>query len=229
MRVVVVGGTGLIGSQVVQDVRDAGHEVVVAAPSTGVDTLSGAGVDEALAGADVVVDVSNSLLDAEARAGIGHHVVLSIVGTDRTDAGYLRAKVAQERLVRASGHGWSVVRATQFFEFARSIADGATVDGVVHIPPVAFQPVASADVARTVADVATGVPLADVVELAGPERFRFDEFVREALAAQGDDREVVADPEATYFGAQLVEDALVPRGESLRGATTFAQHAERVA
>ena len=171
MRVVVVGGTGLIGSQVVQDVRDAGHEVVVAAPSTGVDTLSGAGVDEALAGADVVVDVSNSpsfadddvlrffttstrtLLDAEARAGIGHHVVLSIVGTDRTDAGYLRAKVAQERLVRASGHGWSVVRATQFFEFARSIADGATVDGVVHIPPVAFQPVASADVARTVADV----------------------------------------------------------------------------
>lgn len=242
MRVVVVGGTGLIGSQVVQDVRDAGHEVVVAAPSTGVDTLSGAGVDEALAGADVVVDVSNSpsfadddvlrffetstrtLLDAEARAGIGHHVVLSIVGTDRTDAGYLRAKVAQERLVRASGHGWSVVRATQFFEFARSIADG-----VVHIPPVAFQPVASADVARTVADVATGVPLADVVELAGPERFRFDEFVREALAAQGDDREVVADPEATYFGAQLVEDALVPRGESLRGATTFAQHAERVA
>jgi len=247
MRVVVVGGTGLIGSQVVQDVRDAGHEVVVAAPSTGVDTLSGAGVDEALAGADVVVDVSNSpsfadddvlrfftrstrtLLDAEARAGIGHHVVLSIVGTDRTDAGYLRAKVAQERLVRASGHGWSVVRATQFFEFARSIADGATVDGVVHIPPVAFQPVASADVARTVADVATGAPVADVVELAGPERFRFDEFVREALAAQGDDREGGADPEATYFGALLVEDALVPPGQFLRGATTFAQHVERSA
>ena len=216
MRIVVVGGTGLIGSQVVARLRDAGHEAVVAAPSTGVDTLTGAGVDEALAGADVVVDVSNSpsfadddvmrffttstrtLLDAEARAGVGHHVILSIVGTDRTDAGYLRAKVAQEDLVRGSGRGWSVVRATQFFEFARSIADGATADGVVRIPPVAFQPVASADVARTVAEVATGAPLDGMVELAGPERLRFDEFIRSALAAQGDEREVVADPEATY-------------------------------
>ena len=242
MRIVVVGGTGLVGSQVVARLRDAGHDAVAAAPSTGVDTLTGAGVDEALAGADVVVDVSNSpsfadddvmrffttstrtLLDAEARAGVGHHVVLSIVGTDRTDAGYLRAKVAQEELVRGSGRGWSVVRATQFFEFARSIADGATVDGVVRIPPVAFQPVASADVARTVADVATGAPLDGVVELAGPERVRFDEFVRTALAAQGDAREVVADPGATYFGARLAEDSIVPQGDSLRGATTFAQH-----
>ncbi|MBD5786604.1 SDR family oxidoreductase [Cellulosimicrobium terreum] len=242
MRIVVVGGTGLIGSQVVARLREAGHEAVVAAPSTGVDTLTGAGVDEALAGADVVVDVSNSpsfadddvmrffttatrtLLDAEARAGVGHHVILSIVGTDRTDAGYLRAKVAQEDLVRGSGRGWSVVRATQFFEFARSIADGATADGVVRIPPVAFQPVASADVARTVAEVATGAPLDGLVELAGPERLRFDGFIRDALVAQGDDREVVADPDATYFGARLAEDSIVPQGESLHGEITFAQH-----
>ncbi|WP_454042915.1 SDR family oxidoreductase [Cellulosimicrobium sp. Marseille-Q8652] len=243
MRIVVVGGTGLIGSQVVARLRDAGHEAVVAAPSTGVDTLTGAGVDEALAGADVVVDVSNSpsfadddvmrffttstrtLLDAEARAGVGHHVILSIVGTDRTDAGYLRAKVAQEELVRGSGRGWSVVRATQFFEFAKTIADGATVDGVVHIPPVAFQPVASADVARTVAEVASGEPLNGMVELAGPERLRFDEFIRTALAARGDDREVVADPEATYFGARLAEDSIVPQGGSRRGEVTYAQFA----
>ncbi|WP_069387994.1 SDR family oxidoreductase [Cellulosimicrobium cellulans] len=241
MKIVVAGGTGLIGRQVVARLQEQGHEAVVAAPSTGVDTLTGQGVDEALAGADAVVDVSNSpsfadddvmrffttstrtLLDAEERAGVRHHVVLSIVGADRTDAGYMRAKVAQEDLVRGSGRGWTVVRATQFFEFARSIADGSTVDGVVHIPPVAFQPVASADVARTVADVAAGEPRDAVVELAGPERLRFDAFIRDALAAQGDTREVVGDPETTYFGARLAEDSIVPQGTSATGEVTFAQ------
>ncbi|MGW6004378.1 SDR family oxidoreductase [Oerskovia enterophila] len=243
MKIVVVGGTGLIGRQVVAQLQVAGHEAVVAAPSTGVDTLTGAGVDAALAGADVVVDVSNSpsfadadvlsffttstrtLLDAEERAGVGHHVILSIVGTDRTDAGYLRAKVAQEELVRTSGRGWSAVRATQFFEFAASIADTSTVDGVVRIPPVAFQPVASADVARKVAEVAVGAPLNGIVEIAGPERLRFDGFIRDALAVRGDTREVTGDPQATYFGALLAEDSLVPQGDSERGVVTFAQFA----
>ncbi|MCA5892976.1 SDR family oxidoreductase [Isoptericola sp. NEAU-Y5] len=241
MKIVVVGGTGLIGNQVVALLAQAGHDAVAAAPSTGVDTLTGEGVDAALAGADVVVDVSNSpsfapddvlrffttstrtLLDAEERAGVRHHVVLSIVGTDRNpDSGYLRAKVAQEELVRSGGVGWTVVRATQFFEFARQIADGATVDGVVRIPPVAFQPIASADVARYVAEAATGDPRRGVTEVAGPERVRFDEFVRAALADAGDDREVVADPAAPYFGAVLVEDSIVPQGDALLGAVTHA-------
>ncbi|OLT48099.1 SDR family oxidoreductase [Cellulosimicrobium sp. CUA-896] len=241
MRIVVVGGTGLVGSQVVARLQEQGHETVVAAPSTGVDTLSGEGVDAALAGADVVVDVSNSpsfadedvmtffttstrtLLDAEARARVRHHVILSIVGVDRTDAGYMRAKVAQEELVRGSGRGWTVVRATQFFEFAQAIADGSTVDGVVRIPTVAFQPIASADVARAVADAAVGEPRDAVVEIAGPERVRFDGFVRDALAARGDTRQVVGDPDATYFGARLAEDSIVPQGESATGRVTFAQ------
>ncbi|PRZ06348.1 uncharacterized protein YbjT (DUF2867 family) [Isoptericola sp. CG 20/1183] len=241
MKIVVIGGTGLVGSQLVALLREAGHDGVVAAPSTGVDTLTGAGVDDALAGADAVVDVSNSpsfadddvmrffttstgrLLDAEERAGVRHHVVLSIVGTDRTDAGYLRAKLAQEQLVQDAGRRWSIVRATQFFEFAKTIADGSTVDGVVHLPPVAFQPVASADVARAVADVVTGEPPDGILEVAGPERLRFDEFVRLALAAQDDGREVVADPEATYFGALLDEDSIVPRGEFRRGEVTWAR------
>ncbi len=244
MKIVVVGGTGLIGSQTIEFLRDAGHDAVAAAPSTGVDTLTGQGVDEALAGADVVVDVSNSpsfadddvlrffttstrtLLDAEARAGVRHHVALSIVGADRTpDSGYLRAKVAQEQLIRESGAGWSIVRATQFFEFAGRIADGATVDGRVRIPPVAFQPVASVDVARTVAEVAAGEPLGGVWELAGPERLRFDEFVERFVAARGDERDVVADPAAPYFGAVLAEGSLVPAGEHRRGAVTAGDFA----
>jgi uncharacterized protein YbjT (DUF2867 family) len=239
MRIVVVGGTGLIGRQVIALLTQAGHEAVAAAPSTGVDTLTGEGVDEALVGADVVVDVSNSpsfadddvlhffttstrtLLDAEKRAGVRHHVVLSIVGADRNpDSGYLRAKVAQEELVRSGGVAWTVVRATQFFEFAQRIADGATVDGVVRVPPVAFQPIASADVARFVAEAAEGEPRDGVFDVAGPDRVRFDELIRGALA--GDAREVVADPAAPYFGAVLAEDSIVPQGDARLGTVTFA-------
>ncbi|MCK9794739.1 SDR family oxidoreductase [Isoptericola sp. 4D.3] len=238
MKIVVVGGTGLIGTQVIAHLTEAGHDAVAAAPSTGVDTLTGQGVDAALAGADVVVDVSNSpsfadddvlrffttstrtLLDAGKRAGVRHHVVLSIVGADRNpDSGYLRAKVAQEELVHGGGIPWSVVRATQFFEFAPRIADGATVDGTVRIPPVAFQPIASADVARCVAETAAGEPLDGVVEVAGPQRVRFDEFIRGAIA--GDTREVVADPAAPYFGAVLAEDSIVPQGDARLGATAY--------
>ncbi|MGW8568300.1 SDR family oxidoreductase [Isoptericola sp. NPDC055881] len=244
MRIVVVGGTGLIGKQVIAHLTGAGHEAVAAAPSTGVDTVTGKGVDAALAGADVVVDVSNSpsfadedvlrffttstrtLLDAERRAGVRHHVVLSIVGADRNPAsGYLRAKVAQEELVHGGGVPWSVVRATQFFEFGSRIADGATVDGAVRLPPVAFQPVASADVARFVAEAAAAEPGGGTVDVAGPQRVRFDEFIRGVLAAGGDDREVVADPAAPYFGAVLVEDSIVPQGEARIGAVTWADFA----
>ncbi|MFC8190128.1 SDR family oxidoreductase [Cellulomonas sp. NPDC057328] len=241
MRIVVVGGTGLIGRQVVATLQEQGHEAVAASPATGVDTVAGTGVAEALAGADVVVDVSNSpsfadddvmtffttstrnLVEAGRAAGVRHHVVLSIVGADGIKAGYMRAKVAQEELVRGSGLPWTVVRATQFHEFVPFIADGCTVDGVVRIPPVAFQPVAAAEVARVVAEVAVGAPRDGVVELAGPERLRFDEVVRAALAARGDAREVVADADAPYFGARMGEGSLVPAGESLRGRVTFAE------
>ncbi|HWV75857.1 MAG TPA: NAD(P)H-binding protein [Isoptericola sp.] len=244
MKIVVVGGTGLIGTQVIARLTEAGHDAVAAAPSTGVDTLTGQGVDDALAGADVVVDVSNSpsfadddvlrffrtstrtLLDAERRAGVRHHVALSIVGADRNpDSGYLRAKVAQEELVHDGGVPWTVVRATQFFEFAPRIADGATVDGAVRIPPVGFQPIASADVARLVAEAAAGEPRGAAFDVAGPERFRFDEFIAAALAASGDDRPVVADPAAPYFGAVLADDAIVPQGDARLGATTYADFA----
>lgn len=238
MKIVVIGGTGLVGSQVVELLKVHGHEAVAASPQSGVDTITGAGVAEALEGAQVVVDLSNSpsfadedvmaffttstrnLLEAEAAAGVRHHVVVSIVGADTVpDSGYLRAKVTQERLVRASGTGWSIVRSTQFFEFLGRIADSATVDGEVRIAPVGFQPIASADVARIVAEVATGDPLDDVVEIAGPERFRFDEIVRARL--DGDPRPVVADPAATYFDAVLSEGSLVPAGQAVLGEITY--------
>jgi uncharacterized protein YbjT (DUF2867 family) len=237
MKIVVIGGTGLVGSQVVEQLKDQGHDAVAASPQSGVDTVTGAGVAEVLDGAQVVVDLSNSpsfaeedvtafftastrhLLEAEAAAGVKHHVVVSIVGADALDSGYMRAKVAQERLVRASGSGWSIVRSTQFFEFLRRIADSATVEGTVRIAPVGFQPIASADVARIVAEVATGDPLVDVVEIAGPERFRFDEIVRTHL--DGDPRPVVADPAATYFDATLSEGSLVPAGEAVLGEISY--------
>lgn len=241
MKIVVIGGTGLVGSQVVKNLRDHGHEALAASPQTGVNTLTGEGLAEALEGAQVVVDLSNSpsfaeedvtrffrtsttnLLDAEAAAGVQHHVILSIVGAELVDAGYMRAKILQEDLVKASGSGWSIVRSTQFFEFLASIADSATADGVVHMAPVRFQPIASEDVARFVARTAAGTPLGATIEIAGPETFGFDEIVRTHLASTGDPREVRTDPSATYFGATLQDGELVPHGEALLGDVSYEQ------
>jgi len=238
MKIVVIGGTGLIGSKLVADLEGRGHTAVPASPDTGVDTLTGEGVAEAVAGADVVVDVSNSpsfedaavmeffetstrtLLAAEAAAGVGHHVALSIVGTERIpDSGYMRAKVAQEKLIEGSSVPYSIVHATQFFEFARRIADDATVDGTVRVPPVLIQPMAADDVAAGVCEVALAAPLDGTVEIGGPEPLRFEDFVRLRLRAAGDEREVVSDPDALYFGAHLDERSLVP-GDGARLAET---------
>jgi uncharacterized protein YbjT (DUF2867 family) len=240
MKLVVIGGSGLIGSKLVTELRDHGHEAVPASPNTGVNTLTGEGLADALGGADVVVDVSNSpsfedaavleffetsthnLLDAEAAAGVGHHVALSVVGTDRLpDSGYLRAKLAQEKLIEGSSIPYSIVHATQFFEFVGRIADGATEGDTVRLPPVLFQPMAADDVAAALGRVAVGEPLGGSVEIAGPEQFRFDELVRRALVARDDPRTVVADPDARYFGAKLGERSIVP-GEGARlGETRF--------
>jgi uncharacterized protein YbjT (DUF2867 family) len=238
MKVVVIGGTGLIGSKLVTKLLDHGHEAVPASPDSGVDTLTGEGLADALRGADVVVDVSNSpsfedaavleffetstrnILDAEAASGVGHHVALSVVGTDRLpESGYMRAKVAQEKLIRGSSIPYSIVRATQFFEFVGRIADGATDGDTVRLPPVLFQPIAADDVASAVGRVATGEPLNDIVEIAGPEQFRFDELVQRSLTARHDPRTVVADPEARYFGATVGERSIVP-GDGARLADT---------
>jgi uncharacterized protein YbjT (DUF2867 family) len=238
MKLVVIGGSGLIGSKLVTKLRDQGHEAVAASPASGVNTLTGEGVADALQGADVVVDVSNSpsfeaaavleffetstrnLLEAEAATGVGHHVALSIVGTDRLpDSGYMRAKIAQEKLIEGSSIPYSIVHATQFFEFVGRIADQATDGDTVRLPPVGFQPIAADDVASAVGRVAVGEPLNGGVEVAGPERFRFDELVRRALAVRHDPRQVVADPRAPYFGAILDEGSLVP-GEGARLAET---------
>ncbi|SCG74749.1 SDR family oxidoreductase [Micromonospora inositola] len=229
MKIVVIGGSGLIGSKVVAILGEQGHDTVAASPKSGVNTLTGAGLAEALDGADVVVDVSNSpsfadadvleffetstrnLLSAEAAAGVRHHVALSIVGADRIpDSGYMRAKVAQEKLIAASAIAWSVVRATQFHEFVQGIVDSATVDDTAHLAPVLIQPIAADDVAAAVAEVAVGTPTNSVVEVGGPEQFRLDELGRATLAARHDTREVVSDPAAPYFGAVLAERSLVP-------------------
>ena len=241
MKIVVIGGTGLVGSQVVNNLREHGHEAVAASPQTGVNTLTGEGLPEVLEGAQVLIDLSNSpsfaeedvtnffrtsttnLLEAEAKAGVQHHVILSIVGAEGVDAGYMRAKIVQEDLVKASGAGWSIVRSTQFLEFLSSIADTATVDGVVHMAPVRFQPIASADVARFVARTAVGTPLNGTIDIAGPEVFGFDEIVRTYLASKDDPREVRTDPSATYFGAPLEDGELVPHGEVLLGEVSYEQ------
>ncbi|GIF73413.1 SDR family oxidoreductase [Asanoa siamensis] len=242
MKIVVFGGTGLIGSQVVSLLGQAGHEAVPQSPSTGVNTVTGEGLAAALAGADVVVDVTNSpsfapddvmeffqkstgnILAAEKAAGVGHHVALSVVGSDRSpQSTYLPAKVAQEKLIAESGVPYTVVRATQFFEFLGAIADSAAVGDEVHIAPVAFQPIASADVARAVADAAAAAPVNGAVETAGPDRLRFDEVIRETLAAKGDTRAVVADPAATYFGQTMNDETIVPIGDYRPGAISLAQ------
>ncbi|MGW0198672.1 SDR family oxidoreductase [Nonomuraea sp. NPDC003201] len=236
----VIGGTGLIGSKLVAKLGEHGHEAVAAAPNTGVNTLTGEGLAEALAGAQVVVDVSNSpsferaavlnffetstgnLLAAEAAAGVGHHVAVSIVGTERMpDNGYFAAKIAQEQLIEKSGIPFSLVHSTQFFEFARGIADEATADGKVHIAPVLFQPIAGDDVAQAVGRTAVGAPLNGRVEIAGPEEYRMDEFFRQALTAWGDPREVVTDPHARYFGSELSERSLVPEDGAVLGTISY--------
>jgi uncharacterized protein YbjT (DUF2867 family) len=240
MKLVVIGGSGLIGSKVVTKLRDGGHEALPASPDSGVNTLTGEGLADALLGAAVVVDVSNSpsfedaavleffetstrnLLDAEAAAGVGHHVALSVVGTDRlAESGYMRAKVAQEKLIEASSIPYSIVHATQFFEFVGRIADEATDGDTVRLPAALIQPMAADDVATAVARVAVGRPLNGIVEVAGPEQLRFDDFIRRGLSARHDRRQVIADPGARYFGAVLGERTLVAGEGAELAATRF--------
>jgi uncharacterized protein YbjT (DUF2867 family) len=242
MKIVVIGGSGLIGSKLVIALRGDGHEAVAASPASGVNTLTGAGLADVLQGAAVVVDVSNSpsfeeaavmnffttstrtLLGYEKAAGVTHHVALSVVGSERiADSPYLRAKNAQETLIKQSGIPYSIVHATQFFEFVARIADEATDGTTVRLPPVLFQPMAADDVAAAVGRVATGVPLNGTVEVAGPQQFRFDEFIRQGLRARNDAREVVADPHARYFGAELGERSLVPGAGARLGELRFDQ------
>jgi uncharacterized protein YbjT (DUF2867 family) len=243
MKLVVIGGSGLIGSRLVDWLRHHGHQVIAASPDVGIDTLTGQGLAAAVDGASVVVDVSNSpsyedrrvldffetstrnLVAAELVAGVRHHVVLSIVGSDRLpDSGVYRAKVAQERLVERSPLPYSIVRATQFFEFLPGIAQAATKDDdTVHLAPVLVQPVAADDVAGTLGVVALGAPLNGILELAGPQRFRLDELVRQTLAAHHDPRPVVTDPSARYFGALLRERSLVPGDDAQLAITRVHQ------
>jgi uncharacterized protein YbjT (DUF2867 family) len=236
MKIVVIGGSGLIGSKTVAILRQGGHEVVAASPKTGVNTITGEGLVEALAGAQVVVDLANApswedkavleffqssgrnLLAAEAAAGVGHHIALSIVGTYRMlDNGYFRAKIAQEKLIESSGIPYTIIRSTQFMEFLGGIAASGTVGSTVRISPGLFQPIAADDVAAIVADVALAAPRNGIVEIAGPERAPFNEIVARYLKAVGDPREVVRDPEARYFGGRVEERSLVPLGEARLG------------
>ncbi len=239
MKIVVIGGTGLIGSKTVAILRQGGHEVVAASPNTGVNTITGDGLDEAMAGAQVVIDLANSpsfedkavleffetsgrnLLAAEVAAGVRHHVALSIVGIDRSDNGYFRAKVAQEKLIVTSGIPYTIVRSTQFLEFLGAIAVSGADRNTVRISPGLFQPIAADDVAASVADVAVAAPRNGIVEIAGPERAPFSDIVARYLKAVGDPREVVSDPEARYFGGRVEERSLVPLGEARLGRIGF--------
>jgi uncharacterized protein YbjT (DUF2867 family) len=238
MKIVVMGGTGLIGTRLVSKLREQGHEVVAASPNTGVNTITGEGLAEALKGASVVVDVSNApswedaavmnffetstrnLLAHEAAANVGHHVALSVVGSERMlESGYFRAKVAQENLIKGSSIPYSIVRATQFFEFVNSIADLSTDGDKVRLPSALIQPMAADDVASAVARVAVGSPVRGTLEIGGPERFRLDDLVRRRLAARKDPREVVADPHARYYGIEVSERTLVPDDGARVGET----------
>lgn len=241
MKIVIIGGSGLVGTKLGKKLTEAGHEAVAASPKSGVNTLTGEGLAEVLKNAQVVVDVSNSpsfaddavmeffktstgnLLKYEAAAGLGHHVAVSIVGCDRLpENGYFRAKVAQEKLIKESSVPYTIVRATQFFEFVGGIADEATKGNQVRVAPVLFQPMASDDVATAVARVALEPPLNGTREIAGPEAFRFDEFIRQNLRASNDPREVVTDPHARYFGSEMTERSLVPDEGARLGKTRFA-------
>jgi uncharacterized protein YbjT (DUF2867 family) len=242
MKLVIIGGTGLIGSKLVTKLREQGHEPVAASPDTGVNTLTGEGLAEVLDGASVVVDVSNSpsfeeaavmwffttstrnLLEYASAAGVGHYVALSVVGTERLpDSPYLRAKNAQETLIKGGGIPYSIVHATQFFEFVTRIADEATDGSTVRLPPAFIQPMAADDVAKAVGTIAVGAPLNGTVEVAGPQRFRFDELIRQGLGARNDRREVVVDPHARYFGAELGERSLIPGDDARLGEIRFQE------
>jgi uncharacterized protein YbjT (DUF2867 family) len=240
MKIVVIGGHGRVGSKIVQKLGEHGHDAVAADPSTGVNTLTGEGLAEALAGAAAVVDVSNSpsfedaavleffrtstrnILAAEQAAGVGHHVAMSVVGSDLLpDSGYLRAKVAQEELIKASPIPYSIVRSTQFFEFVESIIAAAADGDTIRVPSARIQPIAAGDVAGAVARIAVGTPVNGVVEVAGPKPFRFDELIRSGLSARNDPRQVVADPEAPYFGTTLTDASLLPGENAQLGETRF--------
>jgi uncharacterized protein YbjT (DUF2867 family) len=248
MRIVIIGGTGLIGSKLVRLLRERSHDAVPAAPETGVNTLTGEGLAQIVAGADVVVDVSNSpsfedeaamkffrtstrnILAEEEAAGVRHHVVLSVVGIDRlADNGYFRAKLTQEELIRGSPIPYSIVHATQFFEFLVRIADDATVGDTVRLAPVLFQPMAAEDVARAVCNVALGAPINGIVETAGPQPYRLDELVRVRLQDRNDPRRVVTDPRAPYFGSVPSERSLMPGDDARIGEVTFQAWQEQQA
>jgi len=240
MKIVVIGGTGLIGSKLVKKLREHRQEVTAASPDTGVNSITGEGLAAALKGASVVVDVTNSpswedsavlkffetstrnLLDYETAAGVGHHVALSVVGTERLlESGFFRAKLAQENLIKASSIPYSIIRATQFFEFVKKVADLSTEGDKVRLPPVLFQPMAADDVAGALDRFATGSPVNGTVEIGGPEQFRLDELVRRDLAARKDPREVISDPHARYYGIQVSERTLVPNNDARLGETRF--------
>jgi uncharacterized protein YbjT (DUF2867 family) len=248
MKIVVIGGHGLIGSKLVDNLVEHGHDAVAAGPRTGVNTLTGEGLAEVLDGADVVVDVCNSpsfeddavldffrtstgnLLVAEQAAGVRHHVALSVVGCDRLpESGYMRAKVAQEELIENSSIPYTIVRSTQFYEFVDAIADAATEGDTVRLPSARIQPIAAGDVARAVGRAAIGTPAGGIVEVAGPERFRFDELIRQGLSARSDPRHVIADPDARYFGAKLDDTSLLAGPDAQLGGTRFEDWLGRLA
>ena len=247
MKIVVIGGTGLIGSKVVDLLREQGHEVIAAAPANGVNTVTGEGLAGALEGAQVVVDVSNSpsldereamdffqtagrnIVEAEKAAGVSHHVALSVVGTDRLQAsGYFRAKLAQERQIQSSPIPYTLVRATQFFEFIRAIAQSGDQDGTIHLPPAEFQPMAARDIAGFVAQAALSQPLNSMIEIGGPQKYRMNEIAERVLAFDKDPRPVVADPSAPYFGLQVDDRSLVPGPDARLGETAFDWWLENV-